>query len=129
MIGVIVYARVGWTIRLSACTGWCPGADDTCFFDSNQQCRCARARAGVGAEEKKELNYINPTIPKTYELIKDMNNIKTAFFSILPPGKHIKAHFGPFKGVLRYHLALQIPQNKDECYILVNEKKNVGKKG
>ena len=67
--------------------------------------------------------------PKTYELIKDMNNIKTAFFSILPPGKHIKAHFGPFKGVLRYHLALQIPQNKDDCYILVNGKKKCWEEG
>ena len=32
----------------------------------------------------------------------------TAFFSILAPGKHIPPHRGPYKGLLRYHLGLQV---------------------
>jgi len=35
--------------------------------------------------------------------------MKTAFFSILAPGKHLPAHRGPYKGVMRYHLGLLIP--------------------
>ena len=35
--------------------------------------------------------------------------MKTAMFSILAPHKHIPAHGGPYKGVLRYHLALKVP--------------------
>jgi aspartyl/asparaginyl beta-hydroxylase (cupin superfamily) len=36
--------------------------------------------------------------------------MKTAFFSILAPGKHLPAHRGPYKGVMRYHLGLLIPE-------------------
>ena len=35
--------------------------------------------------------------------------MKTAFFSILAPGKHLPPHRGPYKGVMRYHLGLLIP--------------------
>ena len=31
-------------------------------------------------------------------------------FSILSPGKHIEPHRGPYRGVLRYHLGLRIPE-------------------
>jgi aspartate beta-hydroxylase/beta-hydroxylase len=34
-----------------------------------------------------------------------------AFFSILDGGKSIPAHCGPYRGYLRYHLALVVPQN------------------
>jgi len=34
----------------------------------------------------------------------------TAFFSILSPGKHIGVHRGPYRGLLRYHLGLRIPE-------------------
>jgi beta-hydroxylase len=34
----------------------------------------------------------------------------TAMFSILSPGKHIEAHRGPYRGLLRYHLAVRIPE-------------------
>ncbi|MFP4133045.1 MAG: aspartyl/asparaginyl beta-hydroxylase domain-containing protein [Halothece sp.] len=48
--------------------------------------------------------------PKTTELIEKIPGMKTAFFSILFPHKHIPEHRGPYKGVLRYHLALKVPQ-------------------
>ena len=40
--------------------------------------------------------------------------------SILPPNSSIKGHFGPFKGVLRYHLGLQIPADSPACSITVD---------
>jgi ornithine lipid ester-linked acyl 2-hydroxylase len=37
--------------------------------------------------------------PKTTQLIESVPGMKTAFFSILLPGKHIAEHRGPYKGV------------------------------
>lgn len=48
--------------------------------------------------------------PKTAELLERVPGLTTAFFSILSPGKHIGQHRGPWRGVLRYHLALKVPQ-------------------
>ena len=36
-------------------------------------------------------------------------------FSILAPRKRIPPHGGPYKGVLRYHLALMVPEPADQC--------------
>src|SRR4051812_31569052 len=36
----------------------------------------------------------------------------TAMFSVLLPHKHIPPHRGPWKGVLRYHLALRTPADE-----------------
>jgi aspartyl/asparaginyl beta-hydroxylase (cupin superfamily) len=47
--------------------------------------------------------------PRTAELLDSVPGITTAFFSILSPGKRIPAHRGPWRGVLRYHLALKVP--------------------
>ncbi len=47
--------------------------------------------------------------PKTTELVEKIPGMKTAFFSILAPGKHIPPHRGPYAGVLRYHLGLIVP--------------------
>ena len=48
--------------------------------------------------------------PQTTRLIEHIPGMKTAFFSILLPHKHIPDHRGPYKGVLRYHLGLKIPR-------------------
>jgi len=45
----------------------------------------------------------------------------TAFFSILSPGKHIPEHRGVFKGIMRYHLGLKVPENAKDCCIRVDE--------
>ena len=39
--------------------------------------------------------------PKTTSLLKDIKSIKSAYFSILDPGKHIPPHKGPYKGIIR----------------------------
>lgn len=45
--------------------------------------------------------------------------MKTAFFSILESGKHLPHHRGPFKGVLRFHLGLMIPNTPETCGLRV----------
>ena len=57
--------------------------------------------------------------PRTMELLKSIPGAKTAFFSILSPRMHIPAHCGPYKGVIRYHLGLIVPEPKEQCRIRV----------
>ncbi|NJK41728.1 MAG: aspartyl/asparaginyl beta-hydroxylase domain-containing protein [Acaryochloridaceae cyanobacterium SU_2_1] len=57
--------------------------------------------------------------PQTANLLHTIPGLKTAFFSILLPGKQIPPHRGPYNGVLRYHLGLKIPQAADQCGIRV----------
>ena len=59
------------------------------------------------------------TCPETTRLIEAIPAIKTAFFSILAPRKHIPEHRGPYAGVLRYHLGLIVPRDKEACRIRV----------
>lgn len=57
--------------------------------------------------------------PRTAELLAGVPGLTTAFFSILAPGKRITPHRGPWKGVIRYHLGLIVPEPADACGISV----------
>ncbi|HEX3425650.1 MAG TPA: aspartyl/asparaginyl beta-hydroxylase domain-containing protein [Acidimicrobiales bacterium] len=57
--------------------------------------------------------------PETTKLLEQVPGLTTAFFSILSPHKKIPAHRGPWRGVVRYHLALKIPDPADQCGISV----------
>jgi beta-hydroxylase len=70
---------------------------------------------GYKAEKNCEL------VPRTTEIVEQIPGMKTAFFSILAPGKHIPAHRGPYKGVLRAHLGLKVPEEAEQCRIRVGE--------
>jgi ornithine lipid ester-linked acyl 2-hydroxylase len=59
--------------------------------------------------------------PETTLIIENIPAIKTAFFSILMPHKHIPKHRGVYKGVLRCHLGLIVPQLKNSCGICVGQ--------
>jgi beta-hydroxylase len=59
--------------------------------------------------------------PRTTELVEEIPGMVTAMFSILSPRKHIGAHRGPYKGVLRYHLGLIVPREKEACRIRVGD--------
>ena len=48
--------------------------------------------------------------PRTAALLERVPGMTTAFFSILSAGKHIGAHRGPYRGLLRYHLGLRVPE-------------------
>lgn len=47
--------------------------------------------------------------PALRRLLQAHPEVTSATFSILEGGKHIPAHRGPFRGILRYHLPLVIP--------------------
>jgi beta-hydroxylase len=59
--------------------------------------------------------------PRTAALMREIPGMKTAMISILSPRKHILDHRGPYKGVLRYHLGLIVPQDAEACRIRVGD--------
>lgn len=70
---------------------------------------------GYGIKMHKNCQYF----PVTTQLIEKIPGMRTAFFSILLPGKHIPEHRGPYKGVIRYHLPLKVPSERKKCCIRV----------
>lgn len=59
--------------------------------------------------------------PETTRIIEQIPGLKTAFFSIILPGKHIPEHRGAYKGVLRCHLPVKVPQDYQQCGIRVDK--------
>ena len=57
--------------------------------------------------------------PETTRIIESIPGMFTAFFSVLAPGKHIPIHRGPYRGLLRCHLALLVPEPREDCWIEV----------
>lgn len=57
--------------------------------------------------------------PATARALRRIPGVRTAFFSILEPGKRIPLHTGPYNGVLRLHLGLVVPQPSERCWIEV----------
>ena len=67
--------------------------------------------------------------PETMNLLKN-EQIHNAFFSILDPHVEIKPHFGYYKGYLRYHLGINIPEeNGKKPYIICGGEKYEWKEG
>jgi beta-hydroxylase len=60
--------------------------------------------------------------PRTTALLRGIPGVYTAFFSVLEPHQHIKAHWGYWKGFVRYHLGVIVPENNRDntCWIRVN---------
>jgi aspartyl/asparaginyl beta-hydroxylase (cupin superfamily) len=48
--------------------------------------------------------------PRTTQLLDGIPGLFEAFFSILEGGKSIPRHEGPYRGYLRYHLGLLVPE-------------------
>ena len=67
--------------------------------------------------------------PETCKTILKCEDIQIALFSILEPGKYIAPHKGPSTLFLRYQLGIKIPNDKDNCYIKVNNKKYTWNEG
>ncbi len=49
--------------------------------------------------------------PATSALLDRVPGLFQAFFSILDGGKSVPPHDGPYRGYLRYHLGLVVPEN------------------
>ena len=46
-------------------------------------------------------------------------------FSFIAPGKHVPRHRGPFRGILRFHLMLSMPEDErgmPECELFIDDK-------
>lgn len=72
-----------------------------------------------GMGYKSEPNCVR--CPETAKLVERIPGMTTAFFSILSPHKHIPAHRGVFKGFVRYHLGLKIPDPPSQCRIRIEQ--------
>ena len=59
--------------------------------------------------------------PETTRIVEAIPGMYTAFFSVLAPGKHIPRHRGPYRGLLRCHLALIVPVARADCWIEVGD--------
>ena len=66
--------------------------------------------------------------PKTSSLLRSIRGVKSAYFSVLSPGKHIPPHKGPYKGIIRYQLGLSVPKS-GECKLIVDNKEYFWKEG
>lgn len=60
--------------------------------------------------------------PRTAEVLAGIPGVLLAFFSILEPHQYIKPHWGYYKGLLRYHLGVIIPDDNREqkCWLRIN---------
>jgi ornithine lipid ester-linked acyl 2-hydroxylase len=60
--------------------------------------------------------------PETGKLLDSIPDLSLAFFSVLEPGMHIKAHRGGYKGVVRCHLGLIVPEPRTDVRMRVGDK-------
>ena len=60
--------------------------------------------------------------PETGKLLDSIPGLSLGFFSVLAPGMHIKAHRGSYKGVLRCHLGLIVPEPRTDVRMRVGDK-------
>lgn len=57
--------------------------------------------------------------PKTAELLSRVPSLQTAFFSILGPNYHVPTHRGVSKSIMRSHIALIVPKDRENCTIRI----------
>ncbi len=58
--------------------------------------------------------------PATAAAVRAVPGMQTAMFSILEPGKRLAPHRGPYKGLLRVQVALELPADREACWIEVD---------
>jgi len=57
--------------------------------------------------------------PDTARLLQSIPDLEVAFFSVLEPGAHISAHSGIYKGMIRAHLGLIVPEPREQVRMRV----------
>ena len=62
--------------------------------------------------------------PRTVELVDSIPSIKSAAYTLLPPGSTLGRHRDPYAGSLRYHLGLVTP-NSEQCRIYIDGERHV----
>ncbi len=59
--------------------------------------------------------------PQTAQALSVVPGLNSAFFSILGPGAHIPLHTGVTKRIITCHLALVVPERREDCRIQVDD--------
>jgi beta-hydroxylase len=59
--------------------------------------------------------------PETMKILSNIPNLRNALFSILGPNYHIPHHRGVTKGLIRCHLGLIVPDQRDQCVMRVGD--------
>lgn len=59
--------------------------------------------------------------PKTAALLAKVPDLQTAFFSILGPHYHVPPHRGVSKTIMRSHIGLIVPKDRENCTIRVED--------
>ena len=67
--------------------------------------------------------------PETTRILETIPRLKSAWFSILAPNYHIPPHRGVTKGVVRTHLGLIIPRDRERCRIRVGDQTRTWEEG
>lgn len=60
--------------------------------------------------------------PETMKVLSTIPNIRTAFLSILGPKYHVPPHRGVTKGLIRCHLGLIVPDQREQCVMRVRDR-------
>jgi len=60
--------------------------------------------------------------PETTKLLQQIPGLSNAFFSVLGARQHISPHWGFYRGFIRYHLGVVIPNDNEDhsCYLRIN---------
>ena len=60
--------------------------------------------------------------PETARILREIPGVRSALFSILDAGAQIPEHRGHIKGLLRGHLAVRVPKEREKCFLRVDDK-------
>jgi len=69
--------------------------------------------------------YTQQICPVITAIVNRYDNIAAAFISILEPFSYLKPHKGPSKAVIRYLFPINIPSDKENCYMIINGQKHI----
>ncbi|HEX4196596.1 MAG TPA: aspartyl/asparaginyl beta-hydroxylase domain-containing protein [Caulobacteraceae bacterium] len=67
--------------------------------------------------------------PETAGLLDAIPDLEVAFFSVLEPGAHLSAHRGAYKGLVRAHLGVMVPEPRAQVRMQVGQQTVVWEEG
>ena len=80
---------------------------------------------GFGARSERNCR----RCPATAAALAAVPGLQSALFSIIDPGYRIPAHRGVTKGIIRAHLGLKVPADRDHCFMRVGDQRVTWREG